>query len=102
MGGADSAQFAFGGPLREGPCGTRREADLLTGWIYRSTALGICPVQASSLTVTGSLWDLGWGMGEEMALHSAFVPRGAELCPPGLNNSPSHCPVALLLWEQSC
>ena len=25
---------------------------------------GVCVVQASSLTGTGSLWDFGWGMGE--------------------------------------
>ena len=59
VGGADSARFAFGGPLQEGPCGTGREADPLEGWIHRSTALGVCKVQASSVTGTGSLWDFG-------------------------------------------
>ena len=33
----------------------------------------------------------------EMVLASTFVPRQAELCHPGLNNSPSHCPPALPL-----
>ena len=64
VGGAGLAHFAAGGPLREGPCSTGREADPLEGWIHRSTALGVCPVQASSLTGTGSLWDFGWGMGQ--------------------------------------
>ena len=65
MGEAGSACFSFGDPLREGPCGTRRESDLPPmGWILRSTTLGVCVVQASSLTGTGSLWDFGWGMGE--------------------------------------
>ena len=63
-GGAGSASFAFGDLLWEGPCDTRRESDLPEGWIRRSTALGVCVVQASSLAGTGSLWDFGWGMGE--------------------------------------
>ena len=45
---------------------------------------------------------LAGGRATEMALASAFVPRQAELCPPGLNNSPSRCPPALPLSEQSC
>ena len=65
VGGADSAHFAFGGPLWEGPCGNGREADPSEGWICRSTTLGVCEVQASSVRRTGSLWDFGWGMGEE-------------------------------------
>ena len=64
VGGADSACFAFSGLLWEGPCGTWREADPLEGWIRRSTALGVCTEQASSMTGTGSLWDFGWGMGK--------------------------------------
>ena len=63
-GGVDSGRFAFGGLLWEGPCGTGREADPSEGWIHRSTALGVCVVQASSVTGTGSLWDFGWGMRE--------------------------------------
>ena len=62
--GQTQLTFAFGGPLWEGPCRTRREADLLERWIHKSTALGVCAVQASSVTGTGSLWDFGWGMGE--------------------------------------
>ena len=61
-------------PLWEGPCSTRREADPSEGWIHRSTALGVCTVQASSVMGTGSLWNFGWGMGEEMVLASGFVP----------------------------
>ena len=65
VGGAGSVHFSFRDPLWERLCGTRRESDLLPeGWICRSTALGVCMVQASSLTGTGSLWDFGWGMGE--------------------------------------
>ena len=45
---------------------------------------------------------LAGGWAREMALVSAFVPRQAELCRPGLNNSPSHCPPALPLSEQNC
>ena len=63
-GGAGSAPFSFRDPLWEGPCSTRRESDPPEGWIHRSTALGVCVVQASSLAGTGSLWDFGWGMGE--------------------------------------
>ena len=77
VGGAGSARFSFGDPLEEGPCGTRRESDPLVGWIQRrrSTTLGVCAVQASSLTGAGSLWDFGWGWAREMALESAFVPH---------------------------
>ena len=42
----------------------------------------------------------GWE--RELALASAFLPHQAELCLPGLNNSPSQCPLTLLLFEQSC
>ena len=42
-----------------------RESDqLLEFWLRRSTELGVCVEQASSLAGTGSLWDFGWGMGE--------------------------------------
>ena len=74
-GGAGSALFAFSVPLWEGPCSTRREADLLEGWIHRSTALGVCAVQASSVMGTGSLWDFGWGLGEGDGVSGPFVPR---------------------------
>ena len=45
---------------------------------------------------------LARGWAREMALVSTFVPRQPELCHPGLNNSPSRCPPAFLLSEQSC
>ena len=64
-GGAGSARFSLGDPLREGLCGTGRESDPLPeGWIRRSTALGVRKVQASALAGTSSLWDFGWSMGE--------------------------------------
>ena len=63
VGEAGLASFALSGPLREGPCSTRREADPSVGWIHRSTVLGICVVQASSVMGTGSLWNFGWEMG---------------------------------------
>ena len=45
---------------------------------------------------------LAGGWVREMVLVSAFVPHRAELCPQGLNTSPSRCPLALLLFQQSC
>ena len=45
---------------------------------------------------------LAGGWAREMALVSTFVPRQAELCHPGLNNSRSRCPPALPFSEQSC
>ena len=101
VGGADSAHFAFGGLPQEGPSGTRREADLSEGWIHRSTALGVCTVQARSVMVN----PFGILAGEwerEMALPNTFVPRRAELCLVGLNTCPSWCPLALPLSKQSC
>ena len=62
--GGGSACFSFRDLLWDGPCGTGRESDQPEGWICRSTALGVCTVQAISLAGTGSLWDFGWGMGE--------------------------------------
>ena len=59
-GGADLVHFAIGGPLWEGPCSTGREADQSEGWIHRSTALGVCAVQASLVTGTASLWGRRW------------------------------------------
>ena len=61
-------------PLWEGPCSTGREADPSEGWIHRSTVLGVCEVQASSVRGTGSLWDFGWGMGEGDGAGQHFVP----------------------------
>ena len=65
VGGAGSAHLFFCDPLQERPCGTGSESDPPEGRIRRSTALGVCAVQASSVMGTGSLWDFGWGMGEE-------------------------------------
>ena len=45
---------------------------------------------------------LARGWAAEMALASAFVPHQTELCRPGLSNSPSLCPPAFPLSEQSC
>ena len=45
---------------------------------------------------------LAGGWPGEMAPASTFVPRQAELCRPGLNNSLSRCPPAIPLSEQSC
>ena len=64
-GGAGLTHFSLGDPLQEGPCGSRRESDLLKEvWLCRSTVLGVCSERASSLTGTGSLWDFGWGVGK--------------------------------------
>ena len=81
-GGAGSAHFAISGPLQEGPCGTRREADLLEGWIHRSTVLGVCVVQVSLVTGTGSLWNFSWGMGEGDGA-CQHLCSSLELCPSG-------------------
>ena len=42
----------------------------------------------------------GWGWAREMVLACAFVPLQAELCHPGLNNSPSRCPPGFPLSKQ--
>ena len=60
-GGAGSARFAFGGLLREGLCGTGREADPSEGWVH---SVGCLCGASKFMTGTGSLWDFGWGMGE--------------------------------------
>ena len=65
VGGVGLACFAVSGPLRDGHCSTWREvADPSEGWIHRSTVLGVCVVQASSVTGTSSLWNFSCGMGE--------------------------------------
>ena len=92
VGGVGLAHCASGGPLREGPCSTGREADPLEEWIHRSTALGVCAVQASLVTGTGSLWNFGWGMGKgDGACQGLFPPaklssvfRGSTPLPPGI------------------
>ena len=93
--GVGLASFVGGGPLREGPCSTRREAGQLEGWTHRSTALGVCLVQTSLVMGTGSLWNFGWGMGEGDG-------DCQHLCSPvelssvfWLNNSPFWHPLAL-------
>ena len=95
-GGAGSARFASDGPLREGPYGTRRdgsaEAQL---WVF----VRCKQVPWQELVPFGILAG-GWA--REKVFPSAFVPCQAELCPPGLNNSPSRCPPALLFSDQSC
>ena len=73
MGGVGLACFAAGGPLQWGLWSTRREADPSEGWIHRSTALGVCTVQASLVTRTGSPWDFAGGREREMVIASAFV-----------------------------
>ena len=62
--GACLTSFAIGGPLREVTCSSGREAGPSEGLIHRSTAWGVCVVQASLVMRTGSLWNFGWGMGE--------------------------------------
>ena len=91
-GGAGLACFVVSGPLREGPCSTRREAGPSEGWIHRNIALGVCVVQASLVTGTGSLWNFGWGMGDgngacqhlcsPAKLSSVFL--GSTTLPPGV------------------
>ena len=49
-----------------------------------------------------SLGFLAGGWAGEMALASAFVPHQTELCLQGLSSSPSLCPPAFPLSEQSC
>ena len=93
--GAGSARFSLGDPLQEGPFSTGRESDLLLEvWIRRSTALGVCAVQASSLAGTGSLLDFGWEMGEGDGAGECLSSGVQQL---SLPLSP-----ALLLSEQSC
>ena len=101
--GAGLAHFSLGDPLQEGPSGSGRESDLLPeGWLRRSTALGICVEQASSLVGTGSLWDFGWGMGEGDGAGERLCSAKLSSVIPGLSNSPSLCPPAFPLSEQSC
>ena len=45
---------------------------------------------------------LAGGWAREIALASTFATRQTELCHPGVNNSPSLCPPAFLLSQQSC
>ena len=107
VGGAGSARFSFSDPLQEGSCGTGSESDPLPeGWICRSTALGVCRVQASSLAGTGSLWDLGWGMGEGdgsgehlCSLSSCALLSGAQQLSLPLSSSPPALRAKLLAYN---
>ena len=106
VGGACLACFSFRGPLLEGPCGTRRESDPLEGWTHRSTTLGVCVVQASSLTGTGSLWDFGWrmgkgdGIGEHLcSLPSCTLSSGAQQLSLPLSSSPPALRAELLAYN---
>ena len=96
VGGVGLASFAVSGHLWEGPFSTWREADPSEGWIHRSTALGVCSGQASSVMGTSSLWDFGWGMGKGDGAGQCLCSLPSELCLPGLNTShprvllPSH------------
>ena len=102
VGGAGLAYFAVSGLLQEGPC-SNREGGRPTGRMNPQKHSAGCLRGASKFNDrTGSLWDFAWGWEREMALAGAFVPRQAELCFLGLNNSPSWCPLALPLSEQSC
>ena len=101
-GGAGSACFSFGDPLREGPCSTGREADPSEGWIHRGTVLGVCVVQAGLV----NWFPLGFWLGDVRGrwhwpaplfpteLSSVF--QGSTPLPPGVL-SPSRSPS-----EQSC
>ena len=93
--GAGLAGFAIGGPLQEGPCSTRREANPWEGWIHRSSVGCLC---SASNFGDRNWFPLGFqleGWEREIALASAFVPRRAELCLPGLSNFPSRYPLTL-------
>ena len=84
----------MGGPLGEGPCSTRRETAPSEGWIHRSTVLGVCAVQTSSVMGTSSLWNFGWGMGEgNGTCQHLCSPESSVLLGP--NNSPSQHPLTL-------
>ena len=96
-----SACFSFGDLLQEGPCGTGRESDPRTDgsaeagrWVFA------CKQVPWQEPVPFGILVGGWA--REMALASAFVPCQAELCHLGLSNSPSLCPPAFPLSEQSC
>ena len=99
--GAGLAHFAFGGPLREGPCSTRREAGIpVRGMDPQEHSVG-CLHGASKLH-DGNCFPLGFWLGDgqgRWCFPAPLFPSPAELYLPGLNNSPSHC---LPLSEQSC
>ena len=105
-GGVGSARLSFGDPLWEGPCGTRRSSDPPEGWIHRSTAFGVCVVQASSLAGTSSLWDFGWEMGEGDGAGehlcsplSCALSSGAQQLSLPLSSSPPALQAELLTYN---
>ena len=102
-GGASLARFSLGDPLQEGlvaaggnqiRCRRFGSAEAQR-WVF----VRIKQFPWQELVPFGILVG-GWA--REMVLASAFVPPQTELCPPGLSNSPSLCPPAFLLSEQSC
>ena len=83
-GGAGLARFSLGDPLQEGPCGSRRESDLLPEvWLRRSTELGVCAREQVPWQELVPFRILAGGWAREMALASAFVPHQTEFCHPG-------------------
>ena len=61
-GGADSDCFAFSGLLLEGPCGTRREADPLEGWIHKKHSVGC--LRSAGKFHDGNWFPLGFWLGD--------------------------------------
>ena len=94
-------------PCGEGPCSTGWEADLSEGWIHRSTVLGVCTVQASSVTGTGSFWNFGWGMGDGDGTCQCLcspdevssVSQGSTTLPPGFSCPPRSARAELLTFN---
>ena len=64
---------------------------------HRSTVLGVCTVQASLLTGTGSLWNFRWGMGEGFGTCQCLCSPPTPL-PPGVL-SPSCSRAELLTFN---
>ena len=86
------------------PCGRGPAAP--GGIFCRSTKLGVCVVEASSVTGTGSLWDFGWGMGEGdgagkplCSLPSCALSSGAQQLSLPLSSSPPALRVELLTYN---
>ena len=89
-GGAGLAHFAIGGPLRDRPCSTGWDDNPLEGWIHRSTALGVCVVQASLVNWFPLGFRLGDGRGRWHLPAPLFptelssVSRGSTTLPPSV------------------
>ena len=100
-GGGGLACFALGGPLREGPCSTGREAGRPIGGMDPQKHSTGC-LHGASKFHDGNCFPLGFWLGDgqgRWCFPAPLFPSPAELYLPGLNNSPSHC---LPLSEQSC